>query len=280
MSMYDGQGANIYGNRLAGTLQPNGLPYAGYDPSINALMQMPQIGPRPSPFGLNGLPAGVVPYSSSQYMQQQPIIDGMSGSAARPGTLAAIAGNAGQPLQFPVQTRTVYAPPMYIQAPTTSSAPAPPPPLPIDPANITGGGADGGGGEGGGGEGGGFKDGGEVNPDHDYRRGSRLVHALPEGRVGGDGDGKADDHCAYVPRGAFIVPANIVASIGGGNTMAGAATLAKAMPPADDREKADMIPVRVSAGEFVIHPSHVVAIGNGDAQAGIAKLKQMLGPHA
>ena len=99
-----------------------------------------------------------------------------------------------------------------------------------------------------------------------FKRGSGLVH--------GSSGGREDALGLSVPRGAYVLPADTVAGLGQGNTMAGAKMLARMMPPAVlDAEYAgggiaDLVPevpIRVSAGEFVVHPAHVSALGGPQA---------------
>ena len=110
---------------------------------------------------------------------------------------------------------------------------------------------------------------------HRYANGSGLVPGASAGR--------ADAIAAAVPTGSYVLPADVVSSLGQGNTQAGGKMLAAALPSAAPRHFATggmtgytPSPVRLSAGEFVVHPSHVAALGGGDEDAGAAVLDDLV----
>jgi hypothetical protein len=132
---------------------------------------------------------------------------------------------------------------------------------------ASGGGSGGGDGANGGGgdNGGGWARGGMVGHAARFSRGSGLVH--------GTSDGRADKLIMSVPRGSYVVPADVVSGMGQGNTMAGAKKLRDIMPRPGKSRYADggivgrvpEIPIQISPGEFVVHPAHVEALGGPQA---------------
>jgi hypothetical protein len=107
-------------------------------------------------------------------------------------------------------------------------------------------------------------------PNHAFHAGSGLVH--------GTSDGRADALHMQVPRGGYVVPADVVSGLGQGNTMAGAKKLTGLIPQqAPAMASGGAVPVRLSAGEFYVHPSHVAALGGGNLKHGSDKLDEMVG---
>lgn len=99
-----------------------------------------------------------------------------------------------------------------------------------------------------------------------FKRGSGLVH--------GTSGGRDDAMGLSVPKGAYVLPADVVSGLGDGNTMAGAKRLAGMMPNVSGVERfagggiadgVQDVPIRVSPGEFVVHPAHVDALGGPEA---------------
>ena len=104
----------------------------------------------------------------------------------------------------------------------------------------------------------------------------KLAHG--SGLVTGLTSGRGDHISATVPKGAYVVPADVVSGMGGGNTAAGGHMLSKMMPGTGQGMRfasggiagGTPVPVniQISPGEFVVHPEHVAALGDGDPQAG------------
>jgi hypothetical protein len=112
---------------------------------------------------------------------------------------------------------------------------------------------------------------------HMLSRGSGLVH--------GSSPGRADALVAKVPKGGYVVPADVVSSIGQGNTLAGAKRLTSSIgglpkyPFGFARGGAvdhDHATIRISSGEYFVHPRHVAAMGGGDLRTGQARLDQLV----
>jgi hypothetical protein len=127
-----------------------------------------------------------------------------------------------------------------------------------------------------------------------------------KGYLHGPTAGRADDIMTQAPAGSHVIPADVVAGFGEGNSMAGANAWTKMLqmgpggipmpqssgrrmgmpaPPAPYREpsqkarggaQADMRPVALSHGEFVVTPEQVLALGQGDMEKGHAILDKII----
>ena len=115
-------------------------------------------------------------------------------------------------------------------------------------------------------------------PGHEFfakklAHGSGLVHGLSSGR--------ADKISMKVPKGGYVLPADVVSGLGQGNTMAGGKSLsttfkALKMPALANGGRVQGADVKLSAGEYFVHPHHVAALGDGDMNAGSAKLDALV----
>lgn len=107
------------------------------------------------------------------------------------------------------------------------------------------------------------------------------------GPVNGASGGRADKLPIKAPAGAFVVPADVVSSLGQGNTLAGQKKLSGRFPKTGVggqigkkiKTPAGMsfagggaVPIRISDGEFIISPDHVAELGGGDIDHGHAIL--------
>lgn len=112
-------------------------------------------------------------------------------------------------------------------------------------------------------------------------RGPHLPHVGP---IMGASPGRADHVPMAVPAGAHVVPADIVSSLGQGNTHAGMNVLSKMFKsgpygvPAKPTKLAEggAVPIMASDGEFVIDPAMVAEIGGGDPNYGHDVLDQWI----
>lgn len=108
-----------------------------------------------------------------------------------------------------------------------------------------------------------------------------LVHATSPGR--------ADLVGTKLPRGSYVLPADVVSGVGEGNTMAGAKLLGMSLPElakaaaagsvhlaGGGRVDEEELDVRLSGGEFLVAPEQVRFIGGGDAEAGAAALDRLV----
>lgn len=113
-----------------------------------------------------------------------------------------------------------------------------------------------------------FKSGGAVSAIEKARQyaSGGVVHAGP---VVGASDGRADDVPIDVAAGAYVVPADVVAALGDGNSQAGMTKLARAFGPSTKKKAAGgSVPISISHGEFIVDPEQVARLGNGDMKRG------------
>lgn len=91
-------------------------------------------------------------------------------------------------------------------------------------------------------------------------RRARGVHGAVRGSTGGREDARAVD----VPAGSYVIPADVVAALGDGNSEAGQRLLTRRVGRAR-RATGGSVPVQLSDGEFVLPPSAVADMGGPDA---------------
>ncbi len=135
--------------------------------------------------------------------------------------------------------------------------------------------------------------GGETVPWSE-RQSVRELERPSSGLMLGTGGGRTDKNNVTVPPGAYVLPADIISGMGGGNTMGGAAVWDKLMrslpygvaPPAGARHGAgpphapapfhegpaptlakggevdEPVPIAAADGEIIVPPHHVYAIGS------------------
>lgn len=105
---------------------------------------------------------------------------------------------------------------------------------------------------------------------------------IPHGPVHGPDGGRADTRPVSVPDGSFVVPADVVAALGEGNTQAGFTQLddmfgtAETMHMASGGVPERAVPIMISDGEYVISPSKVAEIGNGNLDVGHKALDKFI----
>src|SRR5262245_30743353 len=107
------------------------------------------------------------------------------------------------------------------------------------------------------------------------RRASHLPYR--SGPVAGVTGGRQDRVPLSVNSGSFIIPADIPAALGQGNSNAGMHVLAQMFPQpvrsrrrdfADGGEVGSPTPIMASDGEYVISPEQVAAVANGNLDKG------------
>jgi hypothetical protein len=97
------------------------------------------------------------------------------------------------------------------------------------------------------------------------RRAAGVTVGPVEGRTGG----REDALQVSVPAGSYVIPADVVAALGEGNTAAGMAKLQKQFPArAVRRANGGAVPIHISDGEFVVPPDAIAALGGGDPAYG------------
>jgi hypothetical protein len=97
-------------------------------------------------------------------------------------------------------------------------------------------------------------------------RALRRAANVTVGAVSGNTPGRADALKVRVPAGSYVVPADVVAALGEGNSAAGLDKLGKQFPA--KRANGGAVPIQISDGEFVIGPDAIAALGGGDADYG------------
>jgi hypothetical protein len=86
--------------------------------------------------------------------------------------------------------------------------------------------------------------------------------------------GRTDHLPMHVPSGAYVIPADIVSSLGEGNTMAGYRAVkmmfrdASAGAYAQGGGVGEPVPIVAAGGEYVLSPDEVIWAGKGDLDAG------------
>ena len=102
------------------------------------------------------------------------------------------------------------------------------------------------------------------------------------GAMTGAGAGRADDRAVTAPRGAHVIPADVVSALGDGNTRRGHAILedmfSKSKRSTSKLRRADGGGVRIQAsdGEFIVSPEDVALLGAGNAEAGHELLNKFI----
>ena len=86
--------------------------------------------------------------------------------------------------------------------------------------------------------------------------------------------GRTDHLPMHVPSGSYVIPADIVSSLGEGNTMAGYRAVkmmfrdAAAGAYAQGGGVGEPVPIVAAGGEYVLSPDEVIWAGRGDLDAG------------
>jgi hypothetical protein len=92
-----------------------------------------------------------------------------------------------------------------------------------------------------------------------------------------DGPGRTDDLEISVPGESFVIPADIVSSMGQGNTAAGLKLLEQIFPPTPvQRASGGPVPIVAAGGEFIVGPDHVARLGSGDMKKGHDTLRKFV----
>lgn len=92
---------------------------------------------------------------------------------------------------------------------------------------------------------------------------ARMVNG---GAIRGNTAGRGDAHAVDVPEGSYVIPADVVAALGEGNTEAGMHQLdAIHGGYGDGRGVSGRVPIMISDGEFLLSPQAVTNMGGADA---------------
>lgn len=104
-----------------------------------------------------------------------------------------------------------------------------------------------------------------------------ALEIAQHGALRHDGPGRTDDLEISVPGESFVIPADIVSSLGQGNTAAGFKVLETMWPQHQvKRAEGGKVPIVAAGGEFIVHPEHVKRIGGGDLKKGHAVLRDFV----
>lgn len=85
--------------------------------------------------------------------------------------------------------------------------------------------------------------------------------------------GRTDHHPLDVPAESFVIPADVVSSLGQGNTANGMAVLNRMFP---QQEGGRPVPIMAAGGEFVCGPVSVAQVGDGDLKKGHKILREFV----
>lgn len=109
---------------------------------------------------------------------------------------------------------------------------------------------------------------------------SKLRKRLAVGAMTGDTGGREDALPVKAAEGSYVVPADIVASLGEGNSLAGFKLLKSSFPGKRvGKFNPKGVDIIVSDGEFVIAPEDVSKLGNNDLKRGHAALDNFVRSH-
>jgi hypothetical protein len=94
--------------------------------------------------------------------------------------------------------------------------------------------------------------------------------------------GRTDHLPMHVPSGSYVIPADIVSSLGEGNTMAGFRAVKMMFRDAPQGAYAagggvgEPVPIVAAGGEYVLSPDEVIWAGGGDLDAGHRSLDKWI----
>lgn len=100
-----------------------------------------------------------------------------------------------------------------------------------------------------------------------FARGGRVT----SGALISDVAGRTDHLPLDVASGSFVIPADIVSSLGEGNTLAGTKVLDDMFPKQSPRlqfASGGRVPIMAAGGEYILTPEQVAVVGAGDLSAG------------
>lgn len=123
-----------------------------------------------------------------------------------------------------------------------------------------------------------------IGPQPAYNSGGPVAEhgeGSVAGPVIGPTGGREDAKPVNVRSGSFVIPADVVAGLGKGNTFNGMQRLVEAFGPSDSRAMAaggaaQDVPILISDGEFVVTPEQVAKLGGGDVDQGHRVLDKLV----
>jgi hypothetical protein len=99
------------------------------------------------------------------------------------------------------------------------------------------------------------------------------------GPIVGDHGGRSDTRPVSVESGSFVIPADVVAYLGEGNTLRGFKVLESqfgATEPTQAAATGGAVPIKISDGEYSLSPAQVARAGGGSVDQGHALLDKMV----
>ena len=96
------------------------------------------------------------------------------------------------------------------------------------------------------------------------------------GPLSGVTPGRADKLPVDVPAGSHVIPADVVAALGDGNSNAGLVVLDKKFGRKRRAAGGRVVPCALSDGEYIVSPEEVMAAGGGDPRRGHAALDHFI----
>lgn len=108
-----------------------------------------------------------------------------------------------------------------------------------------------------------------MNPEHAIKDALKIAHA---GAIHHDGPGRTDDTPMHVKGESFVIPADVVSSLGDGNTANGFKKLdhlfGGSMQASSQPGDGSAVPIIAAGGEYVVPPEAVQSVGGGDIKRG------------
>lgn len=103
---------------------------------------------------------------------------------------------------------------------------------------------------------------------------AKMANSVHLGAIHSPVAGRTDHLPMHVPSGSYVIPADIVSSLGEGNTMAGYRAVKMMFKGAPYGAYAagggvgEPVPIVAAGGEYVLSPDEVIWAGGGDLDAG------------
>lgn len=98
--------------------------------------------------------------------------------------------------------------------------------------------------------------------------GGEIDEKIHVGPIHSNVAGRTDHLPINVPSGAYVIPADIISSMGEGNTMAGFQIANKVFGSQQNSPEHEPVEIVAAGGEYVITPENVTNVGGGDIDAG------------
>jgi hypothetical protein len=110
---------------------------------------------------------------------------------------------------------------------------------------------------------------GALDDREEFANGGSVGEPVTVGPLHSRVPGRTDALAITVPEGAFVIPADVVAYLGEGNSTAGLDRVSDMFPsPRALRANGGTVPIAAAGGEYVLSPETVMEIGGGDLKRG------------